>query len=249
MGPEIGTPVSPGTDSEALGPGDRDFLCDQFTFYSNFDYLLWHINNPVIPATATLTPTGVLAIPTGFTLTATVNAAGVATFVPTPTPQTLVSVAAQNGAGVAGPINIGDNNGGRITLGFWCDPERWLGFEAQGFWLEKLGYGNVTVFNNNNNATNQLVVNTGVVYSQPGVVIPGTATNTTSTILPGATTPVVLLGTSAGSISNSISEVMAGGEFNARSTGLTFANTRSACWPAAESCTTTRISPCATSTA
>ncbi len=218
---DMGAPPANGW-VDKIGPGERDYTCDQYRLYGNVEYLLWHLGNPTIPASATLTPVGVLTIPTGFTLTTTNGT----TFTQTPTPPSLVSVGAQNGQVASGPISIGDHNGGRLTVGMWCDPDRWLGFEASGFLLEKLAYGSNTIFNNNNGNTNQVVVNTGVLYTQPGVVIPGTATTPNATIIPGATTPIVLLGTSNGALQSSLNQVMAGAEFNARSTWMYFANTQ-----------------------
>jgi len=215
-------PTPPGGWVDRIGPGERDYTCDQYRLYGNVDYLLWHIGNPTIPSSATLTPVGVLSIPTGFALTTTNGTV----FTQTPTPPTLVSVGAQNGQVASGPVNLGEHNGGRLTVGMWCDPDRWLGFEASGFLLEKLAYGSETVFNNNNNNTNQLVVNTGVSFTQPGVVIPGTVANPTATIIPGASSPIVLLGTSSGTLQGSLNQEMAGAEFNIRSTWLTFANTQ-----------------------
>lgn len=179
--------------------GERDYLCDQYIYYANFDYLLWRINNPIIPQAASITPAGVAMVP-----------------VPGAVPPVtqLLSIGAQLGQGPSGVVNLGEHNGGRLTIGCWCDPERWLGFEAQAVYLEKLTFGFNTVFNNNNNATNALVINTGLPLP---VIVGGMNVGTQN---------LAFIGTSSGALQGSLSQMFASGELNVRSTWLTFANTR-----------------------
>ncbi len=198
-GMELGGPLPASDGFAKVLPGERDYTCDQYQWYANADYLLWRINNTSVPVPATITPAGVVQVPVPGAI---------------PPVTQVLSIGSQLQQGPTGPVNLGEHNGGRFTLGCWCDPERVLGFEVQGFFLEKLAFGFNTVFNNNNSNTNALIINTGLPLP---VIVGGQVV---------ANENLVFIGTSSGSLQGSLSQILAGGEANFRSTWMTFANTR-----------------------
>lgn len=215
-GGPVGGPVPTGPVVERIEP--------DWQYWVSFDYLLWRTNKPLLPAVANVVPSGVLAVQ-ATTSTTSVFPPPVGAVTSNSNGTFLIPVSVQTSSITQGDVSLGEQNGARMSIGTWLEPDEVLGVELTGLWLEKRTQRFATVFTNNNNNSNQFVINTGQTVPQ---------TTNTSTVIVGGTTfsgtvvnpaqAVVLVGTSNGAISGSISTDLAGLEANTRSVVCWFGN-------------------------
>jgi hypothetical protein len=170
-------------------------------FYVDGEYLLWHIDRGTAPNFSSISPVGVLTVPTQNILIATPSVFS--------TTNNLLPVFLQSSPGFS-PLNTGEHSGARLTAGYWCDCDRSLGFEASAFFLERL---NRTFTTNTSNTSNPFTVNPGLTNS---------LTIMTPTLAFAQSFPVIYLGQATAAVQGSFTTEMWGAEANVRCTSIQY---------------------------
>jgi hypothetical protein len=170
-------------------------------FYVDGEYLLWHIDRGPVPNFTSISPVGVLTIPTQKIL---INAPSVFS-----TTNNLLPVFLQSSPG-SSPLNTGEHSGARLTAGYWADSDRSLGFETSFFFLERLNH---TFSANTSNTSNPFIVNPGLSNN---------LTIMTPTLSFAQSFPVIFLGQATAALVGSSTTEMWGGEANVRCTSVQY---------------------------
>jgi hypothetical protein len=168
-------------------------------FYGSAEYLLWHIQSGSAPNLSSVTPVGVLTVPTQNILIANPGLFSLT--------NNLLPVFLQANPGTT-PLQTGEHSGGRFTAGYWLDTDRTLGFEGSFFFVERL---NGTFAASNTNTSNPFAVNTGLSNN---------LTIITPTFSFAQNFPVIFLGQASAAVVGSSTTEMWGGEANVRCIGL-----------------------------
>lgn len=196
-------PSGPGV-MPAIGPVESGPV-----FYGSADYLLWHIRKGDLPTAMTTVPVGLISVdisdlfsanPSGSPSFPGASAVG---FAP-------VSIVNQATFGAGTRSNIGSQNGGRFTLGFWLDEDMSYGMEAQFLFLERGSDDFAAV---SSQQGNQFLVNTG--FTRDLFVI---GAGGTTTLL--RTFDIFAVREATSSLVGNTSATLYGAEINARSTGI-----------------------------
>jgi hypothetical protein len=190
-----------------------------YQLYLSGDYLLWRMRKQGVPSTVTILPQGLIVATnqnsfftqdpaTGLLTPATGNALNA------PVQRFLPFLASTQATFSTGPtLDLGEQSGGRFTLGYWFNPEQDFGLEGRGFFIDKRS----TSFNSTSeNQPALFSINTGLV-NQTIVLTPATAfAPATQTVQ--RTEPLVIVRQTTSTVLGNGSTSMWGSELNARST-------------------------------
>jgi hypothetical protein len=200
-------PAGPTSPFPTVGapPGDAPYLPPESwgsgggragpVFYADAAFLLYRVRAGNLPTTASALPVGVLNVTTTDPLTAVVT-------------QTPVPVSITSSTTFGSALQYGSQNGARLNLGFWCDPEETWGLEAVGMFTQR----GIDHFGAQGINSSPLSINTGVT---PNVLV---LTGGAASEVPG--NPVVLVRQSQTTTTGSSSNDLYGGQLNARCIGL-----------------------------
>jgi hypothetical protein len=194
-------PTDPNGDADHFGGTTwGNDVEDPSRFFVSADYLLWRIRSPSLPPLTTSVPIGVVQIAQPIFVN------GVAQ---KNTPIFSVPFTINNKPGLASQnsVDLGDHNGGRLTIGAWLDSERDFGVEASSFWLEKR---TATFRATTTNVNNQFNLDTGV-QSQFFITTPG-ALGAAQQL--ASTADVVVPGQGRSDLLGTLSSELWGGEVN-----------------------------------
>jgi hypothetical protein len=181
-------------------------------FYSDLDFLMYRFRAGAIPSTARVTPIGLITVGVTNTITNPVPPPPV---ISQPVTTVLPVSIINNAVFGNGSADFSTQHGGRLALGFWCDPEETWGLEARAELVEKGNnhFGVVTGV-----SPNSLVINTGVSQTTTFVVTSaGGATTTFSTSM-----PVVLVRQTQSSVVGLATNEFESAELNARGVFLRY---------------------------
>lgn len=139
---------------------DSSNCCDEadgrspYQFYASAEFLLWNFRNNSLPSIATSVPVGLLQVNNQDQIAV---AGGSIPFGPART--FLVPVGVVSNPSFNRDLDPGDQRGGRVTLGYWCDSAQQVGFEVSGLYI----HPNVTNFiATSGTAANPFTIDTGV---------------------------------------------------------------------------------------
>jgi hypothetical protein len=195
-----------------------------YQLYLSGDYLLWRLRKQSVPSNVLAVPQGVLAVTTADLFFTQNPNTGAITPIQSPTGTlgpvtTFLPFSAQTVATLANgnTIDLGEQPGGRITAGFWFNPEQDFGIEASAFFIDK----RTSDFNATSiNRPDQFVINTGVAVND--ILLNPATFNAPATQTILQTNPVVVIRQTTSTVFESGSTSMWGGQVNARSTCLQF---------------------------
>ena len=175
-------------------------------WYGGADYLLYKVENGRIPTTASVVPVGLIAVDITNLVTnnpptpGTPFGTGTTGFAP-------VSIQSAGRFATGLKTDSGSQNGGRVTAGYWLDPDQSFGLEASGFYLEQ---GSTTFAALTGQAPGQFLLDTGFTKTL--------FLNTAGALSPLSTFNVFVARQTTASLSGSTANQLYGTELNARTT-------------------------------
>jgi hypothetical protein len=187
--------------------------------YGSAEYILWKIKSGTLPSATTAVPAGLISVSATDTV---VNQAGMiipglgatqATILP-------VSIATSTTFGAGGQgTEIGAQNGGRFTLGWWADSDMTWGGEVQFFFTERASDDFAVI--SSSGSSNPFLIDTGLVSTQ-SLFVPAAA-NVQAQIIPlGNPIPIVVAREARSSLVGTINYTALGAEINGRCVGLRY---------------------------
>ena len=197
--------------------------------YGSADYLLWKVQGSSLPASAVAIPVGAAQLPLRDTV---INLAG------NPQPinarvQTIPVFATSNASLGNGNTNIGYQNGGRLTAGFWVDQDKNFGLEASGLMLARetdhfaaISTQSATPFTAPTGFTQTLFITSATTTISAG---PPPVNTTTITTVPQNTINIALAGQTSSQFTGYAANSFYGGELNARGVFLRIGDTDFGC--------------------
>src|SRR5262249_60870586 len=102
-------------------------------------------------------------------------------------------------------LNEGEHCGGRLTIGFWCDPDQNFGVEASGFILDQSGSAFASISGSSGNNFN---IDTG--FARNLFLVQGGSQTLLNTI------PIIVPRTTTSALIGSHNDSLVGGEINGR---------------------------------
>jgi hypothetical protein len=191
----------PGCAAGPCGCGPR--------FYANADYLLWRVRQAPIPNTASTLPVGLLFVNTADLQQNGFNGPVTSAFPPI---IGYAPVSIMNNPTPVGTLDPGEQNGARITAGYWFDCDQTCGIEASAFFLERKGSGFSA---SSGNSINQFLIDTG--FQRNLVLVEGGAVRGIEN-----TFPIFFVRQATSSLVASAHNELWGGEVSGRVTCLHF---------------------------
>jgi hypothetical protein len=179
------------------------------------DFLVWKIRSAPLPPLAATVPFGLLQVTTQNVIE---NTQGQVIGLGPPT-TTLTDFRLASTSTLAGgnSVNLGEQFGGRFTVGAWLDPEESLGLEGTAFFITRRTDGfNSTTGNSINQSTFALPATTDVFVQTTTITTTNgtTQTTTTNTLVNSFTAFIVRQATNE--VVGTASTEMWGAELNAR---------------------------------
>jgi Putative beta barrel porin-7 (BBP7) len=172
----------PSTPSTGAMPVDHgEAFVPPYTIWASGDFLVWKIKSGVVPGLATTVPIGVISTTTTNTFL-NPNTGAVTSI--QPNPPTVVPLTIQTSASLASgdKLDVGDQFGGRFTVGMWLNPEQSLGIEGSGFFITRRTAG---FQSSTGNTTDQTVIPLGT--NNTYFLTPATIGGSTSVNIGGGT--------------------------------------------------------------
>ncbi len=140
-------PSSPSTGIMPVDHGET--FPPPYRIYGSSDFLVWKIKSGSVPGLVSTVPVGVISTTTTTTFLSPITGLVVSQM---NNPTTVAPLTIQSAASLASgdKLDVGDQFGGRFTVGMWLDPEQNLGIEGTGFFITRRtagfqsGTGNTT---------------------------------------------------------------------------------------------------------
>jgi hypothetical protein len=198
-----------------------DPVAGGYQLYLSGDYLLWRLRKQNIPSAVTILPQGLIVASNSNSFFTQDPATGILTpstgnALTAPVQRFLPFLAQTNATFSIGPtLDLGEQPGGRFTIGFWVDPQQDFGLEGSSFFIDKRSQS----FNSTSiNQPADFAINTGLTNNTI-VLTPATAfAPATQTVQ--RTEPLIIVRQTTSTVLGNGSTSMWGGELNARSTCL-----------------------------
>jgi hypothetical protein len=177
-GRAVETPLQPiTTPATGAMPVDHgEAFPPPYIIWASSDFLVWKIKSGLVPGLATTVPIGVISTTTTNTF---LNPTTGAVSSVVNNPPTVVPLTIQSSATLASgnKLDVGDQFGGRFTVGMWLDPEQSFGIEGSGFFITRKTAG---FQSSTGNTTDQTVIPLGfnnTYFLTPATIGGGTSIN------------------------------------------------------------------------
>jgi hypothetical protein len=170
-------PASATSPSCGIMPVDHgEAYVSPYQIWGSSDFLVWKIKSGVLPGLATTVPIGVISTTTTNTFLSPTTGLPVSFM---NNPPTVVPLTIQSSATLASgdKLDVGDQFGGRFTIGMWLNPEQSLGIEGSGFFITRRTAGFQSSTGNTTDQTAITLGTSNTYFLTPATLGGGTSIN------------------------------------------------------------------------